>query len=83
MAMRQTAVPVLSVIVPMFNESANIDALFGRLVPVVEGLRVPYEIVCVDDGSGTTRWRGWWRCASAIRRSGSCRCRAISARRSR
>ena len=35
----------------MFNEAANIDALFGRLVPAVEGLRLPYEIICIDDGS--------------------------------
>jgi polyisoprenyl-phosphate glycosyltransferase len=48
---RPTATPVLSVIVPMFNEATNLEPLFGRLVPVVEGLRVPYEIICVDDGS--------------------------------
>jgi glycosyltransferase involved in cell wall biosynthesis len=35
----------------MFNEATNLEPLFGRLVPVVEGLRVPYEIICVDDGS--------------------------------
>jgi glycosyltransferase involved in cell wall biosynthesis len=51
MAIRQTAIPVLSVIVPMFNEATNLDALFGRLVPAVEGLQVPYEIICIDDGS--------------------------------
>jgi polyisoprenyl-phosphate glycosyltransferase len=48
---RQTAIPVLSVIVPMFNEATNLEPLFGRLVPAVEGLQVPYEIICVDDGS--------------------------------
>jgi polyisoprenyl-phosphate glycosyltransferase len=51
MVMRPAAVPVLSVIVPMFNEATNLDALFGRLVPAVERLRVPYEIICIDDGS--------------------------------
>jgi glycosyltransferase involved in cell wall biosynthesis len=35
----------------MFNEATNLDALFNRLVPAVEGLRVPYEIICIDDGS--------------------------------
>jgi glycosyltransferase involved in cell wall biosynthesis len=48
---RETAAPVLSVIVPMFNEASNVDALFARLVPAVEGLRQPYEIICIDDGS--------------------------------
>src|SRR5690606_23869197 len=51
MAARQAAVPLLSVIVPMFNEASNVDGLFGRLLPVLDGLGVAYEIVCVDDGS--------------------------------
>lgn len=49
--MREAATPVISVIIPMFNEASNLDALFSRLVPTVEGLRVPYEIICIDDGS--------------------------------
>jgi polyisoprenyl-phosphate glycosyltransferase len=48
---REATTPVISVIIPMFNEASNIDALFSRLIPVVEGLRVPYEVICVDDGS--------------------------------
>jgi glycosyltransferase involved in cell wall biosynthesis len=48
---REAATPVLSVIVPMFNEASNVDALFARLVPVMEGLGQPYEIICIDDGS--------------------------------
>ncbi len=45
------AVPTLSLVVPMFNESGNIDHLFARLSSVMAGLGVSYEIVCVDDGS--------------------------------
>lgn len=45
------ATPVLSVVVPMFNEAGNLAALFERLVPALEALRLPYEVVCVDDGS--------------------------------
>lgn len=41
----------LSIIVPMYNEAANIDAFFDRLVPVLDGLGLGYEIICVDDGS--------------------------------
>jgi glycosyltransferase involved in cell wall biosynthesis len=48
---REAATPVISVIIPMFNEASNLDALFNRLVPTVESLRVPYEIICIDDGS--------------------------------
>ncbi|HLO75535.1 MAG TPA: glycosyltransferase family 2 protein [Magnetospirillum sp.] len=47
----QQIAPVLSLVVPMFNESGNVDGLFARLTEVVGGLGVSYEIVCVDDGS--------------------------------
>jgi glycosyltransferase involved in cell wall biosynthesis len=43
--------PVLSLVVPMFNESENLEYLFGKLRGVLDGLGVTYEIVCVDDGS--------------------------------
>jgi glycosyltransferase involved in cell wall biosynthesis len=43
--------PVLSVVVPFYNEGDNVDSLFARLVPVLEETREPWEIVCVNDGS--------------------------------
>ncbi|MBI3707928.1 MAG: glycosyltransferase family 2 protein [Proteobacteria bacterium] len=43
--------PVLSVIVPMFNEAQNVEAFFARLLPVLDGLHLDYEVICVDDGS--------------------------------
>jgi glycosyltransferase involved in cell wall biosynthesis len=42
---------VLSVVVPMYNEEAGIDAFFARIEPVLAGVTPDYEIVCVDDGS--------------------------------
>jgi glycosyltransferase involved in cell wall biosynthesis len=42
---------VLSVVVPMFNEEAGLDAFFARIEPVLAGVTPDYEIVCVDDGS--------------------------------
>lgn len=42
---------VLSVVVPMYNESDVIDLFVRRLRPVLDGLDVGYEVVCVDDGS--------------------------------
>ncbi len=41
----------LSVIVPIHNENAGLKEFFARLVPVLEGLHLTYEIICVDDGS--------------------------------
>jgi len=35
----------------MLNEAANIEPLFARLFPVLDGLGEPYEVVAVDDGS--------------------------------
>lgn len=43
--------PVLSLVVPMFNEAGNLDALFARLTLVMADLGESYEIVCIDDGS--------------------------------
>ena len=46
--------PVLSVVVPMFNEEAVIPVFVDRLRPVLDGLALPYEVVAVDDGSADT-----------------------------
>jgi len=43
--------PVLSVIVPVFNEGANVDALVTRLTPVLDRAVTSWELVFVDDGS--------------------------------
>jgi undecaprenyl-phosphate 4-deoxy-4-formamido-L-arabinose transferase len=41
----------LSVVVPVYNEIENLPDLFERLFPVLLGLDIPFEVVCVDDGS--------------------------------
>ncbi|KAA0583722.1 glycosyltransferase family 2 protein [Azospirillum sp. B21] len=41
----------LSVVIPFYNEGPNIDALFARLTPVLDGLGMDWEVVCVNDGS--------------------------------
>src|ERR1700742_1305025 len=43
--------PLLSVVVPVFNELQNIEAFYARLLPVMEKLGGEYEIIYVDDGS--------------------------------
>ncbi|MBT8154362.1 glycosyltransferase family 2 protein [Epibacterium ulvae] len=43
--------PVLSIIVPMYNEADNVDELLNRLVQVVSGIEPQYEIILIDDGS--------------------------------
>lgn len=41
----------ISIIVPFYNEEPNIDQLFERLLTVLNDLQLPYEVICVDDGS--------------------------------
>ena len=42
---------VLSIVVPLYNETENLDRLFSRVSEVCDRLQVGYEIICVDDGS--------------------------------
>lgn len=41
----------VSIVIPVFNEEANLPRLLPRLVPVLEGMGRPWEVVFVDDGS--------------------------------
>lgn len=41
----------LSIIIPFYNEAANVCALFGRLLPVLQKQDLVWEVVCVNDGS--------------------------------
>ena len=50
--MLSNQIPVrISVVVPLYNEEENIDALFRRLLAVLEALNTSYEVICVNDGS--------------------------------
>lgn len=41
----------LSVVVPLYNESMNIPALLGRLVPILDSIGMKWEVIAVNDGS--------------------------------
>ena len=41
----------VSVVIPVFNEEAGLQALFDRLYPALDALGVAYEIVFINDGS--------------------------------
>ena len=43
--------PSVSVVVPCFNEGANIAAFHARLVPVMDAAALIWEAIFVDDGS--------------------------------
>ena len=43
--------PELSVVIPFYNEAANVVPLLVELREVLMSLGVPIEVICVDDGS--------------------------------
>jgi undecaprenyl-phosphate 4-deoxy-4-formamido-L-arabinose transferase len=43
--------PQLSIVIPVFNEEAGLQALFDRLYPALDKLGTPYEVLFVNDGS--------------------------------
>ena len=59
---RPSARSSLSLVVPVHNEAAGLDALLTRTLPVLEGLGLPWELIAVDDGSSDASLellRGW------------------------
>src|SRR5581483_6398525 len=51
---RRVTQPYVSVVIPVYNEAENLEALFARLTAVLDRLKEPYEIIFVDDGSRDT-----------------------------
>src|SRR3954465_13469084 len=43
--------PIVSVVIPVYNEEAGLATLFARLYPALDGMRLPYEIIFINDGS--------------------------------
>ncbi|MBS0314428.1 MAG: glycosyltransferase [Burkholderiales bacterium] len=46
-----SAPPVLSVVIPVYNEEAVLGELFARLYPALDALATAYEVIFVNDGS--------------------------------
>jgi glycosyltransferase involved in cell wall biosynthesis len=43
--------PQVSIVVPFYNEQENVGELYGSLKKVLDGLKISYELIFVDDGS--------------------------------
>ena len=43
--------PIVSIAVPLHNEEGNVEPLYREIKGVMERIRLPYEIVLVNDGS--------------------------------
>lgn len=48
---RVSVEPVLSVVIPLYDEAANVRPLLKQLYQVLETLGDPFEVILVDDGS--------------------------------
>jgi len=59
--------PLLSIVVPVFNEADSLEPLFAEIVAAV-GPRGPFEVVFVDDGSTDGSLLGMERLAAADER---------------
>ena len=46
-----------SCVIPIYNESENIELLYNRLKPVMDNIHEPYDIIFVDDGSEDDSYR--------------------------
>lgn len=42
---------LVSIVIPVYNEAANLPTLFARLYPALDALGRPYEIIFTNDGS--------------------------------
>ena len=42
---------LISIVVPMYNEAQIVDRFFDAIIEVLNELKMPWEIVCVNDGS--------------------------------
>src|SRR5262245_62017145 len=43
--------PRLSLVVPLFDEEDNVQPLLAECFGVLQGMRIPFEVVAVNDGS--------------------------------
>jgi undecaprenyl-phosphate 4-deoxy-4-formamido-L-arabinose transferase len=52
----EAPLPVVSLVVPVYNEEATLEEVCRRALATLEGLGKPYELIVVDDGSRDGTW---------------------------
>jgi glycosyltransferase involved in cell wall biosynthesis len=57
--------PEISVVIPLYNEQPNVEALLAELAPALRALGRPFEVICVDDGSSDGTFAALARAAAA------------------
>jgi len=54
--MKTTQRPDISVVIPVFNESENLEELHRELMAALEKTGRPFEVILIDDGSTDSSW---------------------------
>ncbi len=49
--------PILSLVIPCYNEEGNLPKLIGAIRESVDPLKIPYEVVITDDCSKDNSWK--------------------------
>lgn len=44
----------LSIVIPFYNEEKNIESVLSEIKTALSGMAIPYEFICVDNGSRDT-----------------------------
>ena len=66
---RQIGKPLISLVVPFYNETEAVDGFFATIVPFLESIEsIRFEIVCINDGSTDGTLAKLVRVATADRR---------------
>ncbi len=60
--------PILSLVIPCYNEQDNLRALLAAIRAAVEPLQLAYEVIITDDGSRDKSWEILKELAAADRR---------------
>ena len=46
----------ISVVIPLFNEQNSLEELTKKIVQIIDGMKLKYEILLIDDGSTDNSW---------------------------
>ncbi len=55
----------ISIVVPVYNEQENVEAVYAAISSALQGMGCSYEIIMVDDGSSDGSYSVLTRLASA------------------
>jgi undecaprenyl-phosphate 4-deoxy-4-formamido-L-arabinose transferase len=55
--LEHSGIPVVSLVVPVYNEETTVEEVYRQSVAALESLGQPYEIIFVDDGSTDGTWK--------------------------